>query len=282
MSPAPRHEPGLDVDDLYVSYDTGSVRYSHNAGNAVVKGVTFSAPLARLTGLIGPNGAGKTTTFNACSGLLQPAAGAVHLFGRNVTRRGAAARAQMGLGRTYQRMELFRSLTVRENVAIGSEARVAGVRPWRQMLATPRERAATDAVTAEALALCGIEHLADHTAGHLSTGEQRLVELARAYAGQFRFLLLDEPSSGLDHAEAERFGDILVRLVAEQGLGILLVEHNMNLVMRICEYLYVLDFGVLIFEGTPSETKASPVVRAAYLGEEDGLAEAEQRAGVVT
>ena len=98
MSTDRHHEPGLELNDLYVSYDTGSIRYSHNAGNAVVKGVTLSAPLGRLTGLIGPNGAGKTTTFNACSGLLEPVGGTVGLFGRNVTRKGAAARAQMGLG----------------------------------------------------------------------------------------------------------------------------------------------------------------------------------------
>jgi ABC-type branched-subunit amino acid transport system ATPase component len=118
------------------------------------------------------------------------------------------------------------------------------------------------------MALCGIEDLADAQAGALSTGQRRLVELARALAGPFDVLLLDEPSSGLDRDETARFGDLLVRVVAERGVGILLVEHDMSLVMRICNHLYVLDFGKLIFEGTPAEVAGSEVVQAAYLGTE--------------
>ena len=110
---------------------------------------------------------------------------------------------------------------------------------------------------------------ADRPAGALSTGQRRLVELARAYAGDYRLLLLDEPSSGLDRAESERFGQILQRIVAERGIGILLVEHDMVLVMNTCEYLFVVDFGCLIFEGTAAETRSSPIVRAAYLGEDE-------------
>src|SRR5581483_8199733 len=130
---------------------------------------------------------------------------------------------------------------------------------WQQV-STPRRRQAVRAATEEALETCGIAALAGQTVQNLSTGQRRLVELARVYAGDFRMLLLDEPSSGLDHAESERFGEILRSLVDERGVGILLVEHDMALVMTICDYLYVLDFGKPIFEGTPPEVQASPIV----------------------
>ncbi|MEW6471234.1 MAG: ATP-binding cassette domain-containing protein [Actinomycetota bacterium] len=252
------HGSGLDVVDLTVRY----------GGQVAVAQLSLSAPLGRLTGLIGPNGAGKTSTFNACSGLLRPSGGRIILFGEDVTRKGAAARARRGLGRTFQRMELFTSMTVAENVALAREARQAGSNPFRQQVATPRQWAAAQAATAEALEICGIGGIAERVVGTLSTGQRRLVELARVYAGDFRLLLLDEPSSGLDKAESERFGAILRNLVAERGLGILLVEHDMELVMSVCDELYVLDFGELIFHGTPAETRASPAVRAAYLGSE--------------
>jgi ABC-type branched-subunit amino acid transport system ATPase component len=232
-----------------------------------VNEVSLNAPLGRLTGLIGPNGAGKTTLFNACTGLLRPNAGRISVFGDDVSRLGPAARAQRGLGRTFQRMELFDSLTVAENVAVGREAAMAGSKPLRQVIGGRGERAIVRDATAEALALCGLEPIAGRRAGALSTGQRRLVELARALAGPFRLLLLDEPSSGLDHAETERFGAILTDVVSSQGRGILLVEHHMALVMEVCEYLYVLDFGELIFEGTAAEVGASDVVRRAYLGE---------------
>jgi len=252
-------EPGIDVAGLTVRFE----------GNVAVDTVSLSAPMGRLTGLIGPNGAGKTTTFNACSGLLRPAEGRILLFGSDVTRRGAASRARRGLGRTFQRMELFTSMTVAENVALGREARLAGSNPLWQQMATRRQRASVRAATEEALDVCGIGDLADKTVERLSTGQRRLVELARVYAGDFRMLLLDEPSSGLDHAESEHLGRILRSLVDDRGLGILLVEHDMALVMAICHYLYVLDFGRLVFDGTPAETQRSPIVRAAYLGAED-------------
>jgi ABC-type branched-subunit amino acid transport system ATPase component len=254
-------EAGLEIVDL-------SVRYG---GQLAVDHVSLTAPLGRLTGLIGPNGAGKTSTFNACSGLLRPSSGRVVLFGADVTRRGPAARAKRGLGRTFQRMELFTSMTVAENVAIAREARQAGSNPLWQQIATPRQKAAVKTATAEALELCGIVDLAERAVGALSTGQRRLVELARVYAGDFRLLLLDEPSSGLDRTESERFGEILRTLVDERGVGILLVEHDMELVMSVCDDLYVLDFGKLIFHGSPAETQASPAVRAAYLGAEDVL-----------
>jgi ABC-type branched-subunit amino acid transport system ATPase component len=250
--------PGLAVEGLTVRY----------GGAVAVDGLTLAAPLGRLTGLIGPNGAGKTTTFNACSGLLRPAEGRVSLFGEDVTGVPAPARARRGLGRTFQRMELFDSLTVRQNVRLGREAAMAGRNPIRQLVSRADERETIASAVTEALSLCGLEAMAGRQAGSLSTGQRRLVELARALAGDFRFLLLDEPSSGLDRGETAVFGQILRQVVDGRGTGILLVEHDMDLVMRVCDHIFVLDFGQLLFEGTPDAVRDSDVVRAAYLGSE--------------
>jgi ABC-type branched-subunit amino acid transport system ATPase component len=262
---AQRPPAGLEVGGLTVRF----------GGHVAVNGLSFTAPRGRITGLIGPNGAGKTTTFNACSGLLEPAAGRVQLDGRDITSLGPPARARLGLGRTFQRMELFGSLTVAENIAVGREAGLAGASALRQVFRRPGERKVVATAVERALEVCGIGDLAGRRADALSTGQRRLVELARASACDFNLLLLDEPSSGLDHDETAAFGAVLTGMVAERGLGLLLVEHDMALVMGICDYLYVLDFGTLIFEGTPDEVRRSDVVRAAYLGSETGLEAAE-------
>ena len=249
---------GLVIDDLTIRY----------GGAVAVSGLSLDAPVGLLTGLIGPNGAGKTTTFNACSGLLRPTTGRVRLFGEDVTDLGPPVRARRGLGRTFQRMQLFDSLTVEQNVALGREAAMAGGSPLRQLLCTARDRQLIAGACAEAIELCDLAPLAGRRAGALSTGQRRLVELARALAGDYRFLLLDEPSSGLDKSETERFGDILRTALSRRQFGILLVEHDMDLVMRICDHIYVLDFGRLIFSGDPAEVQQSDIVRAAYLGSE--------------
>lgn len=249
---------GLRVEDLTIRF----------GGNTAVDRACLDAPLGRVTGLIGPNGAGKTTTFNACSGLLRPSSGRINLFGEDVTGKSPAARARSGLGRTFQRMDLFDSMTVEQNVALGLEARLARSHPLRQLVCSPGEREMVRAATDEAIELCGLADIRHAVAGALSTGQRRLVDLARVLAGGFSMLLLDEPSSGLDTGETDRFGRIVERVVAERGCGVLLVEHDMKLVMSVCEYLYVLDFGEMIFEGTPEEVRASATVRAAYLGSE--------------
>jgi ABC-type branched-subunit amino acid transport system ATPase component len=247
---------GLAVEDLTVRY----------GGLVAIDDVSLAAPMGRITGLIGPNGAGKTTLFNACSGLVRPAAGTVRLDGRDITRLSLARRPQLGLGRTFQRIELFDSLTVRQNVALGREGVIAGSMPWRQLFGRRSEQRDVTGARDEALVTCGLSHLADRPAGSLSTGDRRLVELARVLAGGFRLLLLDEPSSGLDDHESTRFAEILTEVVRERGVGILLVEHHMELVLGVCDHLYVLDFGKLLFEGTAHEAVNSDVVRAAYLG----------------
>jgi ABC-type branched-subunit amino acid transport system ATPase component len=237
-------------------------------GSVAVNDFSLSAPLERITGLIGPNGAGKTTTFNACSGLLRPRAGHIRVFGTDVTDRSPAFRARLGLGRTFQRVEVCENLTVAENVLVGCEARVAGQSPVRQIFPSRTDKRRATLATEEALERCEIAHLSALPLSALSTGQRRLVELARALAGEYPFLLLDEPSSGLDEGETNRFAKILTTAVADKQLGVLLVEHDMSLVMAVCSYIYVLDFGQLIFEGSPAETRSSDVVKQAYLGDE--------------
>jgi ABC-type branched-subunit amino acid transport system ATPase component len=247
---------GLDAERLTVRY----------GGHVAASEVSLSAPQGRITGLIGPNGAGKTTIFNACNGLLRPTSGSVHLFGTDVTSWRPAARARFGLGRTFQQPQICATLSVRTNVAFGVEAALVATNPVRQIIAGPRERRAIRAATEEALELCGVTGLAEEPAGTLTTGQHRLLELARVVAGGYRLLLLDEPSSGLDEDETAAFGTVLNSIVADRGAGILLVEHDMSLVMAVCHRLNVLDFGHVIFEGTPAEASVSDTVRAAYLG----------------
>jgi ABC-type branched-subunit amino acid transport system ATPase component len=165
-------------------------------------------------------------------------------------------------------MELFDSLTVAQNVALGREARMAGSQPLRHLFARRADGAEVARAVEEALDLCGLAAHARRRVAVISTGHRRLVELARAVAGGFRILMLDEPSSGLDVAETRRLGAILRELIARRGTGILLVEHDMALVMAVCDEIYVIDFGERIFRGTPKEVAASDVVRAAYLGSE--------------
>ena len=257
---------GLEIENLVVRY----------GGLTAVDGQSLTAPCGRITGLIGPNGAGKTTTFNACTGAVRPAAGTIRLFGEDVTGAPSHVRALKGLGRTFQRMELFDTLTVQENVALGREAAMAGRNPLRHLRASRSQSGECKRAAQSAMDLCGIASLAAHRPADLSTGQRRLVELARCIAGSFRVMLLDEPSSGLDGSETESFGQILTTVVQTLGSAILIVEHDMSLVMSTCDYIHVLDFGRPIFEGTPEQVQASPLVRAAYLGSEaDAFASAE-------
>jgi ABC-type branched-subunit amino acid transport system ATPase component len=251
-------EAGLELDRVTVRF----------GGVTAVDALTLDAPPGRITGLIGPNGAGKTSTFAACSGLTRVQSGRIRLFGHDVTSRSPQHRAQLGMARTFQRMELFDSLRVEENVALGREAVLAGSNPLKQLRSGRRERNAVAHATDEALRLCGLLDLRRRRVGDLSTGQRRLVELARSVATDCALLLLDEPTSGLDRTETNRLGDILRDLVDQRDVGILLVEHDMSLVMAICDYIYVLDFGRQIFAGTADEVADSIVVRAAYLGDD--------------
>lgn len=240
-------------------------------GLVATNNVTLAAPTGQVTGLIGPNGAGKTTTFNACSGLNSPSDGKVYLHGKDVSSKAPAARARAGLGRTFQLMELFDSLTVEQNVGLGLEASLAGTKPMRHIMAGRGEDKKIAETAEWAMEMCGITHMAKRRPGDLSTGQRRLVELARCVAGRFSLLLLDEPSSGLDPSETDFFGQVLRNIVASGEAGILMVEHDMSLIMQVTDYNYVLDFGTLIFEGTPLEVGQSEEVRAAYLGSDAAI-----------
>jgi ABC-type branched-subunit amino acid transport system ATPase component/ABC-type branched-subunit amino acid transport system permease subunit len=252
------------VSSATLSASDVTVRFG---GLVAVDDVSVTATSGRITGVIGPNGAGKTTLFNACSGLNTPASGEIVLDGRNLSKYRPSVRARLGLGRTFQQVQLCDSLSVYENVSIGSEAGIVGSSVLRHLFRAPGEARDVDLRAREALQMCGIEHLAGEIVGSLSTGQRRLVELARCLAGSFKILLLDEPSSGLDAAETEAFGILMRRIVEERGLGILLIEHDLSLTMSVCDDLYVLDFGKLIYEGTPESARASEIVQSAYLGD---------------
>ena len=237
-------------------------------GLVAVNDVSLHAPAGIVTGLIGPNGAGKTTIFNATTGTVAAATGTVHLGEHRLDRLSPARRSQLGLGRTFQRMELFDSMTVRENVSAGPEMRRAGRHSWTHLASSRAQDAELRQRTESAMERCGIGEIASRTANDLSTGQRRLVELARAIASEFDFLLLDEPSSGLDPGETERFTSILRSVVDHEGIGLLVVEHDMALVRALCSVIYVLDFGELLCSGPAAEVLSSDIVKAAYLGSE--------------
>jgi len=227
-------------------------------GVHALRGVDLDVDAGSVTGLIGPNGAGKTTLFNAVCGLQSINAGRITFDGADMTGLRPHKRARLGIARTFQRLEVFGSLTVRENVLAAAEIR----RRWS------RDRSDAAANADGVLALVGLTHLADRSADTLPTGQARLLELARALATRPRLILLDEPSSGLSDTESEELGDLLCQL-AEAGMGVLLVEHDMGLVMRVCSTINVLDFGAVLMVGNPAEVRADERVRAAYLGSAD-------------
>jgi branched-chain amino acid transport system ATP-binding protein len=243
-----------------------SVRFG---GNLAVSDVDLDVEAGSVTGLIGPNGAGKTTMFNLICGVLSPTGGRVNYDGRDISRWGTHKRARGGIGRTFQRLEVFSSMTARDNVLVGAEIRQGWSRSsptGPQLLADGRELDADDEVDL-LLERLGLSDVADVRAGELPTGQARLVELARALAIRPRVLLLDEPASGLDDNETESFGELLGELVAD-GLAVLLVEHDVSLVMRVCSHIFVLDFGQVIAAGSPTEVQQNRAVRDAYLGTE--------------
>ena len=259
----PAESAALTVSEVAVNF----------GGVAALSSVSLQVQPGVVTGLIGPNGAGKTTLFNVISGLQTPDRGSVHLFDADLTGMHPARRARLGLARTFQRLELFGSLSAGDNVRVGLESSTPWWRLQRPARGTPGRHSAKDSAASEStrqrsrglLDAVGLGGQGDAHASAMSTGSARMVELARALAIGPKLLLLDEPGSGLDDAEAQALGALLTRL-AQDGMAILLVEHDMELVMRVCEYIYVLDFGDVIAQGTPEVVRSDPSVQAAYLG----------------
>ena len=227
-------------------------------GVVALRGVDLTVDEGAVTGLIGPNGAGKTTLFNVVTGLQKAHGGRVLLDGADIGHLAPHRRARLGIARTFQRLEVFGSLTVRENILVAAEIR----RRWAHDGSNPRTTA--DEVMTEV----GLRDVARVRCDTLPTGIARLVEVGRALATRPTVLLLDEPSSGLDDRETDELGALLTRL-ADRSVAVLLVEHDVELVMSVCRRIHVLDFGRILAVGTPAEIQANHDVRAAYLGTEE-------------
>jgi branched-chain amino acid transport system ATP-binding protein len=223
--------------------------------------VDLDVPAGKLVGLIGPNGAGKTTFIDAVTGFV-PASGTVLLGGRDISAEPPHVRAQLGLARTWQTIELFDDLSVQENCVVAS--RRPSTRGSLAQIVLGRRQPSRAAVDA-AIRILELEEFSDRMPSELPQGKRKLVGVARALAGQSKLILLDEPASGLDTQESLDLGRRLRRVV-DEGISMLLVDHDMALVLNVCDYVYVIDFGRLLAHGAPAEVRANEKVLAAYLG----------------
>jgi branched-chain amino acid transport system ATP-binding protein len=244
----------LEIQDVVVRF----------GGVVAVNGASFDVDAGAVVGLMGPNGAGKTTLFNVITGLQEPTHGRVRFDGRDITREAPRKRAIAGIGRTFQRLEVFGSLSVGDNVRVAAEMR-----------GLPHPEHIRDGL----LDRVGLTDFADTPADAVPTGIARLTELARALACDPRLLLLDEPSSGLNEQETEDFATLVRSLARDDGRSVLIVEHDVELVLGLCATIHVLDFGTIIASGPPAQVQADARVQEAYLGADTGAAELMEEAG---
>jgi branched-chain amino acid transport system ATP-binding protein len=253
----------LEAVDLTVSY--GGLHANDQVNLKVIKG--------NVVGLIGPNGAGKTTFIDAITGFTAPTSGRVVFDGNDINERTPAERAEAGLTRTFQSLELFDDLTVWDNLLVSAETP-----KWSSVFADlvkPKRRISTHEQAEWALETMQLSDIRDRLTLDLSHGQRKLVSVARALANRPKLVLLDEPAAGLDTAESQVLGshlrDFLVR-----DITVFLIDHDMGLVLNVCDYIYVLDFGRIIAEGTPTQIRKDPAVIQAYLGESAGELQAEE------
>lgn len=252
-------------DPALLAAEDVTVRFG---GVVALDAVSLSVPPSSIVGLVGPNGAGKTTMFGVLSGLVRPQAGRVVLDDTDVTTSSPQRRAHLGLSRTFQRLELFQELSVREHLVVAHRVHRRRDRAFlRDLIGLGgRPSDGEDADVEAVLDLLGLGEVADRSVTTLPLGTGRLVEVGRALAGSPRVVLLDEPTSGLGSHETERLSDVLTQVRRERDIAIVLVEHDVELVLGIADHVEVLDFGRVIATGTPSTIRGDAAVHAAYLG----------------
>ncbi|MDQ1534731.1 MAG: branched-chain amino acid transport system ATP-binding protein [Actinomycetota bacterium] len=237
------------------------------AGITALDEVCIDVEPGEIVGLIGPNGAGKTTFFNCLLGMLKPDRGSVTFDGQDLTRVPTHRRARLGIGRTFQRIELFTEMTPREHLLVAERVRRGDGALWKDLIGQGRPKADELERVEETIALLRLDDVADRPIEALSLGRGRIVEVGRALMIQPRLLLLDEPSSGLDHQETLDLAVKLREVNAERGTAILLVEHDVEMVRSLVSRVFVLDFGTLIASGPTDDVFAEAAVRRAYLGD---------------